>query len=323
VLSQPLRLRVPEAPPRLHARASNYGAAVSVVIPAYNRERMLRRALASVLAQRPAPAEVIVVDDASSDGTAAVAEAMGARVVRHESNRGEGAARNSGIAAASQPWVALLDSDDEWLPGHLAALWAARGEHVLVATSCMRCSGDPARDRLHGTAGRRPLLLRSPSEIVFPENPVPVSAVMLRRDVALAAGGYGQFTHCADFDLLLRCLDHGSGVVLPHVGAIYHVHEEQVSQQREEMKAAHTRIVRSYADRPWFRRAQLRRWQAAVDWDLYRLEGGPRRALRALRPWRLPALARLWLWRYRLRRRTRRVNHTAAPRSLAIGVEAR
>lgn len=297
--------------------------AVSVVIPAYNREGMLRRALASVLAQRPAPAEIIVVDDASSDGSAAVAAEMGARVVRHERNRGEGAARNSGIAEAGQPWVALLDSDDEWLPGHLAALWAGRAEHVLVATSCMRCSGDPARDRLHGAAGRRPLVLRTPAEIVFPENPVPVSAVMLRRDVALAAGGYRSLPHCADFDMLLRCLEHGSGVVLPHVGSIYHVHDEQVSRQRVQMKAAHTRIVRSYADRPWFSGAQLRRWQAAVDWDLYRLEGGPRRALRALRPGRLPALVRLWVWRYRLRWRTARVNRTDPPRSLAVGARGR
>jgi len=337
--SQQLHRRAPDPFPRARASigvdadsvdadSADAGAdagavGIAVIVPAHNRERMLRRALASVLVQRPAPAEVIVVDDASSDGTAAVAEEMGARVVRHERNRGEGAARNTGIAAATQPWVALLDSDDEWLPGHLAALWTHREEHVLVATSSMRCPADPARDRLHGTAGRRPLVLRSPSEIVFPENPVPVSAVMLRRDIALAAGGYRPFTHCADFDLLLRCLEHGSGAVLPQVGAIYHVHDEQVSQQREEMKAAHTRIVRSYADRPWFRRAQLRRWQAAADWDLYRLEGGPRRALRALRPWRLPALARLWLWRYRLRRRTARVNRAAPPRSLAIGIEGR
>jgi glycosyltransferase involved in cell wall biosynthesis len=280
---------------------------VSVVIPAHNREQMLGRALRSVLAQDPAPAEIVVVDDASSDGTAAVAEEMGARVIRHERNQGEGAARNSGIAAAGQPWVALLDSDDEWLPHHLGRLWAARGAHVLVASSCLRCGDDPAADRFHGAARGRPLTLTSPAQIVFPENPVPVSAVMIRRDVALAVGGYRDQKHCADLDLLLRCLERGTGAVLPEVGAIYHVHAEQVSQQREQMKVSHTRIACSYADREWFDPRQARRWRAAVAWDMWRAEGGRRRALALARPGHLPALVRLWAWRFHVRRRGARV----------------
>jgi glycosyltransferase involved in cell wall biosynthesis len=277
---------------------------VSVLIPAYNRERMLRRALESVLAQRPAPAEIIVVDDASTDSTAAVAEELGARVIRHEQNAGEGAARNSAIAAATQPWLALLDSDDEWLPQHLASLWAARGDHVLVAGSALRCQDDPALDRLHGAPGKQPLLLRTPADIVFPENPVPVSAGMIRRDVALAAGGYQPLPHCADFDFLMRCLDRGTGTVLPEVSVLYHVHAEQVSHQRAEMKEAHTNIARSYADRPWFSRAQVRRWRAAVAWDLYRLEGGLGRAQALVRPWHVFPLLSLWAWRWRVRRRS-------------------
>jgi glycosyltransferase involved in cell wall biosynthesis len=280
---------------------------VSVVIPAFNRERMLQRALASVLAQRPAPAAVIVVDDASTDQTAAVAEEMGARVVRHKQNAGEGAARNSGIAAATQPWIALLDSDDEWLPGHLDSLWRGRGDHVVVATSALRCGEDPARDRLHGNPGNTPLVLRTPADIVFPENPVPVSAVMIRRDVAERAGGYQPLEHCADFDFLLRCLDQGTGVVLPDVGALYHLHPDQVSHRREQMKESHARIARSYSDRPWHDRGQVRRWTVAVKWDMLRLEGGARRAWALARPWHVGPLLRLWWWRYKLRRRSAQV----------------
>jgi glycosyltransferase involved in cell wall biosynthesis len=283
---------------------------VTVVIPAYNREAMLGRALASVLDQRPRPAEIVVVDDASTDRTAAVAEEMGARVVRHERNAGEGAARNSGIAAAEQPWIALLDSDDEWLPGHLRALWSASDGHAVVATSALRRGPDPAQDRLHGTAGSRPLVLRTPADVVFPENPVPVSGVMIRSEVARRAGGYKSLRHCADFDFLLRCLDQGTGVVLPDVGLLYHLHPEQVSHQREEMKAAHARIVRSYSDRPWYDGRQLRRWRAAMAWDMFRLEGGLRRAWALARPWHAGPLVRLWWWRFKLRRRTARVKRT-------------
>jgi glycosyltransferase involved in cell wall biosynthesis len=280
---------------------------VSVVIPAYNRERMLRRALESVRAQHTAPREIVVVDDASIDGTAAVAEELGARVVRHERNAGEGVARNSGIAAATQPWIALLDSDDEWLPCHLASLWRGRDHHALVATTAIRRGADPADDRLHGTASPRPLTLRTPADIVFPENPVPVSAGLIRRDVAEKAGGYRALPHCADYDFLLRCLEHGTGLVLPDVGVIYHVHPDQVSHDRERMKDAHTAITRSYEDRPWFDARQVRRWETAVAWDMYRLEGGSTRAWALARPRHAAPLLRLWWWRFRLRRRGARI----------------
>ena len=96
---------------------------VAVVIPAHNRANMVARAVRSALTQRPnPPTEVIVVDDCSNDETGEAARLAGARVIRHHVNRGEAEARNTAIRAATQPWVALLDSDDEWLPHHLAEL---------------------------------------------------------------------------------------------------------------------------------------------------------------------------------------------------------
>src|SRR3954451_22994801 len=109
---------------------------VSVVIAAYNRAEMLRRAIASVRSQRPAqPAEIVVVDDASTDSTAEVARELGALVVQHRSNRGESASRNSAIHAAGQPWIAVLDSDDEWLPWHLDNLWRNTSDHDVVSAA--------------------------------------------------------------------------------------------------------------------------------------------------------------------------------------------
>src|SRR5205814_6119521 len=100
---------------------------VSVVVPAHDRADVIERALRSVAEQRDCePAEVIVVDDRSTDRTAELAEAHGARVLRHDRNRGQAAARNTGVRATVQPWIALLDTDDEWLPDHLAVLWPLR-----------------------------------------------------------------------------------------------------------------------------------------------------------------------------------------------------
>lgn len=92
--------------------------AVSVVIPTYNRMKSLPRALESVLRQTFDDIEVIVVDDCSTDGTWDYLNAVRdprLRIVRHEVNRGAGAARNTGFRAARADLIAFQDSDDEWL----------------------------------------------------------------------------------------------------------------------------------------------------------------------------------------------------------------
>jgi len=110
---------------------------VTVVIAAYNRASLIERTIASVWGQTLRPAELIVVDDHSSDSTVMVAEAAGARVLRHERNRGPAAARKTALRAATQPWVVVLDSDDEWSPHHLATLWPLREDHDLVAAQAI------------------------------------------------------------------------------------------------------------------------------------------------------------------------------------------
>lgn len=89
---------------------------ISVVIPAYNSEAHVGRALDSVLAQTFVADETIVIDDGSTDGTGKVVASYGERVkyIRQE-NEGPGAARNTGIHAATGNWVAFLDADDEWV----------------------------------------------------------------------------------------------------------------------------------------------------------------------------------------------------------------
>jgi glycosyltransferase involved in cell wall biosynthesis len=89
---------------------------LSVVIPAYNREAYLGEAIASVLAQTYPVDEIIVVDDGSTDRTAAIARSYGqpVRCISQE-NQGTGAARNTGLNAARGSLIALLDSDDLWL----------------------------------------------------------------------------------------------------------------------------------------------------------------------------------------------------------------
>ncbi len=100
---------------------------ISVVMPVYNGERFVRRAVASLLAQTITGWELLAVDDASTDPSAAILDEYAradprVRVIRHEVNRGQAAARNTALRAARGGWLAYLDNDDEFYPGHLAAV---------------------------------------------------------------------------------------------------------------------------------------------------------------------------------------------------------
>lgn len=95
---------------------------VSVVVPTYNRARLLHRSIESVLSQTYEDFELLVVDDGSTDHTENVANCYDddrLTYVAHEDNRGASAARNTGIERASGEYIAFLDSDDEWLPRKL------------------------------------------------------------------------------------------------------------------------------------------------------------------------------------------------------------
>lgn len=166
---------------------------VSVVVPAYNAARTLSRALDSIAVQTHPSAEVIVVDDASSDDTAAVAEAhpLRPRVLRLASNHGAGGALHRGIEAATHDWIAFLDADDEWLPEKLAYQLAALADEPdagVVATGFVFVGRDGKDAWEYGVApfahsGRdfwRNLLV---------DSAILQSSAMVRRRLALATGG--------------------------------------------------------------------------------------------------------------------------------------
>lgn len=96
-------------------------ARISTIIPIYNRQESGERALASAVGQDVANHEIVLVDDASANPFQIPASLArnNIRLVRHSKNRGAAAARNTGIAAATGTWIALLDSDDYWLPDTL------------------------------------------------------------------------------------------------------------------------------------------------------------------------------------------------------------
>lgn len=179
---------------------------VTVIIPTYNRANRVCRAISSVLDQTFTDFEVIVINDTSTDDTIERLGDFGdnIKIIRHSENKGVSAARNSGIKKATGKYIALLDSDDYWMPEKLQVqidffnknpdalicqareLWVRNGRRVNPAKKHLKPSGDIFIPSLK-------LCLVSPS------------AVMFKKSLLDEVGMFDEdLPVCEDYDLWLR-----------------------------------------------------------------------------------------------------------------------
>lgn len=181
-------------------------AAISVIIPTFNRAVKTARAISSVLYQRFTDYEIIVVDDGSTDETKQVLHQFKNRIryVAHKTNQGVSAARNTGLAVSKSPLIAFLDSDDYWLPDKLAVQKAFFDE----APNTMICQTEETwiRNGKRANPGKRHL---KPTGDVFKPSLalclVSPSAVMLKRELLEEVGFFDEgLPACEDYDLWLR-----------------------------------------------------------------------------------------------------------------------
>jgi glycosyltransferase involved in cell wall biosynthesis len=250
---------------------------VSVILPSRNRSRRLGVALRTALGQHDVTLEVVVVDDGSTDDTAAVASAVGdprVRYVRRDDPGGVSVARNVGIGEARGRWIAFLDDDDVWAPTKLSRQVAA----MVAQGRTWSYAGDVLVDAdLRIVAGSPP---PPPEEVVRGierHNSVPAGAsnVVVGSDLLAQVGAFDPtLTIGEDWDLWIRLARSGSpGWVRSPLVAISQ-HGSNASRDADAMLAQLDVIARRYGLR--VDRARHYRWAA---W-LALLEGQRGRAIR-------------------------------------------
>jgi glycosyltransferase involved in cell wall biosynthesis len=181
---------------------------VSIIIPAYNAEQFLGAAIDSALAQSLPAAQVIVVDDGSTDGTAAVAERYGDAVwCLRQANAGVAAARNRAAREASADWLLFLDADDLLLPRALGKL-AARSKEgdfgVVYGQTTYFWEGSERR-RVHGKGVAEGPIPAATLANFWKSAIATPGAAIIRRGLFDQAGGFrAEFNTAADRDLWMR-----------------------------------------------------------------------------------------------------------------------
>lgn len=194
----------------------------SVIIPTYNRRAMVHEAIASVLAQRSASFELIVVDDGSTDGTWNDLQLLTADRVRaiRLANGGPAAARNRGVALARGRYIAFLDSDDLWTPEKIA-----RQTEFMRDNPCLAISQTGERWIREGRRVNPARRHQKRGGDIFAESLrtclISPSAVILKRELLDEVGGFDErMAACEDYDLWLRILVHHKAGLLDEPLAI-------------------------------------------------------------------------------------------------------
>lgn len=219
---------------RLHSRFNTItGYVITAVIPVHNRADLLERLLDSIEQQTCAFAEVLVVDNGSTDQAANIARERGCQVIPMHRNAGFARAVNEGCRAATQPWIAILNSDVELAPRWAEQLLAESGKASFLTGTIYNAQNRQAIDGTYDLLSRAGCAWRAghgETESAGTGGPVPIAmtpatACLYRREVLAAAGGFDESfgSYLEDVDLGLRCLALGhTGVYVPGALAWHH-----------------------------------------------------------------------------------------------------
>lgn len=219
---------------------------VSAVVPAYNTAALLPRCIESILTQTVAVDEVIVVDDGSVDKTREVAESFGPRVrCISQANKGAAGARNCGIRSATGEWIALLDSDDDWVPNKIERQLEAVRQHpecdfIYSDATVILPDGSTAENFQADKEAPCGWVFDHLLQSCF----VNGSTVMARRSALMEAGLFNESLRCAeDYDLWLRVSRRHQFWFVPEPLAFYERQAESLTRNDAVMAASQIAVL--------------------------------------------------------------------------------
>lgn len=225
---------------------------VSVIIPTHNRAESLRSAISSVLNQTFQDFEIIIVDDASKDNTREVVRELSDRRIkylRHETNKREAAARNTGVTNASGEYIAFLDDDDEWLPEKLELqvdlLDSSPTVMGAVYTGSIRVDSATGRTLNHWMPTKRGNIFRDLLSMNCVGTP---STVLLRRECFKKVGLFdSSIAFGPDYDMWIRVSKqyHFDCIRRPLIK--YYIHSDRLSSNYDVIVAGLETQLRKYA----------------------------------------------------------------------------
>jgi glycosyltransferase involved in cell wall biosynthesis len=220
-------------------------AKISVIVPAFNSERYLAETLESILNQSYPPAEVIVVDDGSTDETAAVAKSFAPDVTYiYQDNQGIGGARNKGLSSAGGDYFAFLDSDDIWLQDKLALQMAVFNH-------------DPQVDLVYGHVRQfftPELKEQIEKKLHIPREVMPAHlscAMLVRREAFFRVGLYNPYrTVGLDMEWYIQALEKKLNIVmLPDILYLRRIHDRNHGITQRGLQQQRLHILKSEIDR--------------------------------------------------------------------------
>ena len=229
---------------------------ISAIIPTYNRWPVVTRAIDSILAQTVQVDEIIVIDDGSTDNTAShLHHRYGDQIIIiKQTNHGVSAARNRGIEASTGHWIALLDSDDEWLKEKIELQLKVIGNN----DDCVLCHTDEVWIRNGIRVNQMNKHEKSGGDIFekcLPLCVISPSSSMIKREIFNNTGLFDtDLPACEDYDLWLRiCATHKTHYLQDRLIIKYGGHEDQLSKKywgmdRFRIKALQKLLAQSNLD---------------------------------------------------------------------------
>ena len=218
---------------------------VSVIVPVYNGERYLRETLESILQQDYRPLEPIVVDDGSTDDTAAIIRSFPRVRYLYQANQGHGKAKNTGVEASRGELLSFLDADDIWVPNKLSLQvdYVMKHPEIGYVISMIKNFLEKGTER---PGWIEPELLENEVEGYTP------CALLVRRPIFETVGNFDpSFRHANDLDWFFRAKDAGVPyAIVPQVLMFRRIHASNMSYRRQLEGATEIlRVVKSSIDR--------------------------------------------------------------------------